>query len=153
MSESLQKWILRVSGAITMLALLQWIVPDLYLHTNGLSVDGATGMLFARHWGLVAFVVGWLLFLSASRPAMRIPVVTAALIEKAGLVLLVVAGRADAALDGLRPAAAFDTVCVLCFAVLLAHAWRRQARNGDSSGETSGETSGVASNHSSRKSR
>jgi hypothetical protein len=125
MSENLQKWLLRVTGAVTMLAILQSIAPALYLKINGLSLADPVGLLYARHWGVMAFVFGVLLILAAERATLRPVIVTAALVEKAGLVLFVATGWGDPALAGFRGAACVDTICVVLYIVLLGSIWRK----------------------------
>lgn len=115
--------LLRLTGAITMLPLLQLVAPGPLLQAQGLAVSGDAALFFARHWGLMAACVGGLILLAAGRPALRRPVLAAAMIEKLGLVGLVLFG--GAALQPLWPAAAFDAACVLLYAVLLAQDGRK----------------------------
>ena len=113
--------ILYVTGAVTVTPLLHYFFPVLNLNLSGLAVGDATGMLFARHWGLMAACFGALLIYAARRPAHRTPIVFAAMVEKAGLVLLILLGWNDPALAGLQVAAVFDGACVLLYGTYLFH--------------------------------
>lgn len=111
--------ILYVTGAVTVTPLLQYFLPTLNLGLSGLSVGDETGMLFARHWGLMAACFGALLIFAAARPAVRRPIVLAAMVEKLGLVALIVMAWNTPALAGLHVAALFDGACVLLYAAWL----------------------------------
>jgi hypothetical protein len=113
------KAILLVTGLITMLPGLQFLAPELMLQQQGLSVSGDGGMFFARHWGLVVCCIGALLVYSAGRPEARRPIVTAGMVQKLGLVILVTMNWSNPALQGLQPAAVFDAVCVVLYALYL----------------------------------
>jgi len=113
------KAILLVTGLITMLPGLQFLAPELMLQQQGLSVTDGAGVFFARHWGLVVFCIGALLVYSAGRPEARRPIVTAGMVQKLGLVILVTMNWSNPALQGLQPAAVFDAVCVVLYALYL----------------------------------
>lgn len=118
--------VLRWSGAITALAgALQFLAPSPLLRLQGLAVGDEAGLFFARHWGLLVFCIGVLLVLAARRPALRVPLVAAALAEKLGLVLMVLLAWQEPALQGLRPAVPFDALCVLLYAAWL---WTQAGR-------------------------
>ncbi len=89
------------------------------LQQQGLSVSDDAGMLFARHWGLVVFCIGALLVYSAGRHEARRPIVTAGMVQKLGLVILVAMNWSNPAVQGLQPAAIFDAVCVVLYALYL----------------------------------
>ncbi len=109
--------ILWVTGAITMLPLLQFLAPRLGLKLlYKVEVNDPVGLLFARHWGLLAFVLGALLFYAAGHPEIRRPVLFAAMVEKAGLVGLLAAQRKAPSAGGLRLTLAFDALCSLLYA-------------------------------------
>lgn len=82
-------------------------------------VGDDTGMLFARHWGLMAACFGALLIFAAARPHFHKPIVLAALVEKLGLVALIVMAWNAPALAGLHVAALFDGACVLIYGAYL----------------------------------
>jgi hypothetical protein len=109
-------WLLYLTGAVTLTPLLQYLLPTWHLQLSGLQVMDETGLLFARHWGLMAACFGGLLILAARDPGLRRPIVIAALVEKLGLVLLVAQGWNVPALAGLHLAAVFDGLCVLLYA-------------------------------------
>ena len=111
--------ILYASGAVTLTPLLQFFLPTLNLGLSGLAVGDDAGMLFARHWGLMAACFGALLIFSAKRPDIRKPVVVAALVEKFGLVSLIVMGWNTPGLAGLHLTAFFDGVCVFLYGAYL----------------------------------
>ena len=111
--------ILYVTGAVTVTPLLQFFLPTVNLGLNGMVVGDDTGMLFARHWGLMAACFGALLIFAAARPAFRKPIVFAAMVEKLGLVALIVMGWNTPGLAGMHLAAVFDGACVLLYAAYL----------------------------------
>lgn len=117
--------ILYVTGAVTMTPLLQFFLPTLNLGLSGLVVGDDAGILFARHWGLMAACFGALLIFSAMRPNVRKPIVLAALVEKIGLVTLILMGWNNPALAGLHLTAIFDGVCVFVYGAYL---YRMQQR-------------------------
>lgn len=107
--------ILYVTGAITMLPLLQFFAPGAILPLSNLQVGDPAGMFHAQHWGLMAFCFGALLVYVARHPPLRKPVVLAAGVEKLGLCALVLLGWSDPALQGLHLAALVDGVCVVLY--------------------------------------
>lgn len=111
--------ILYVTGVVTLTPLLQYFLPTLNLGLSGLLVGDDTGMLFARHWGLMAACFGALLIFVAARPNFRKPIVLAALVEKLGLVVLIALAWNNPALAGLHVAALFDGACVLLYGAYL----------------------------------
>lgn len=111
--------ILVVTGAVTLTPLLQFFLPTLNLSLSGLVVADEAGLLFARHWGLMAACFGVLLIFAAAYPAVRKPVIAAALVEKLGLVSLIVMAWNNPALAGLHLAALFDGACVLLYGAYL----------------------------------
>jgi hypothetical protein len=94
-------------------------LPALNLGLSGLAVGDDVGMLFARHWGLMAACFGALLIFSAMRPDVRKPIVFAALVEKLGLVSLIAMGWNTPALAGLHLTAFFDGACVFLYGAYL----------------------------------
>src|ERR1043165_5749229 len=85
-----------------------------------LWVTGEAGLFLARHWGLLAASIGGLLLFAAAHPELRPAVVTAALVEKAGIVVAFLLARNRPFARGLRLVAAFDALCVLLYAIWLA---------------------------------
>jgi hypothetical protein len=78
--------ILIVTGALTAIALLQFVAPNPVLQ---MIFDEAptdeVGRAVARHWGLLIFLVGALLIYAAFHPPVRGPTMVVAVIEKAAL--------------------------------------------------------------------
>jgi hypothetical protein len=80
--------ILVVTGAITAIAVLQFIAPAPVLGIiYGKAPTDEVGLAVARHWGLLVFLVGALLIYAAFHPQVRSPVMLVAVIEKAALAL------------------------------------------------------------------
>jgi hypothetical protein len=89
-------WILIVSGisaAMGGAAALIFPAPVVRLVCGVGSIDSLT-MFFVRHWGALLFVVCALTAYSAFFPDSRFPILTAAIIEKAVVVLLIFFGSA-----------------------------------------------------------
>jgi hypothetical protein len=111
--------LLRITGALTALAGLQFFAPELVLRLQGVTVEGVGGLFFAQHWGMMVAAFGALMVWSASQPALMGPVVMAATVEKAALCVLVLTHWSEPALAGLHLAAIFDSMCVLLYAAWL----------------------------------
>lgn len=78
--------ILIVTGAITALALLQFIAPASVLRMiYGKGPTDKVGLAVARHWGLLTFLIGALLVYAAFDASVRVPAMVIAVIEKAAL--------------------------------------------------------------------
>ncbi|MFM0658419.1 hypothetical protein [Paraburkholderia sediminicola] len=110
---------LRIIGGATMLSAVQFIAPTTMLNALGMSVCNDTGLFFARHWALVICCMGGLMFYSASRPELRLPVMFVVTLEKLALVLMVVMNASNPALAGMHPAAIFDGLSVLVLSALM----------------------------------
>ena len=109
-----------VTGAITTAPVLQYFAPRQVLALMySIELTDEAGLFLARHWGLLAASIGGLLMFAAAHPAVRPAVVTAALVEKAGIAVAFVLVRRRPFARGLRMVAAFDTACVLLYAVWL----------------------------------
>ncbi|MBP7916892.1 MAG: hypothetical protein KAZ45_00345 [Arenimonas sp.] len=119
MIEKNIKIILLATGLITMVPVLQFFAPDWMLQQQALTVTDDAGRLFARHWGLVVFCIGALLVYAATNTPARRAIVLAGLIQKLGLVSLVVMHWSNPALQGLHAVAVFDAICVVLYAVYL----------------------------------
>jgi hypothetical protein len=112
--------ILWVTGAFTTLPLLQFVAPRQVLALlYRIELTDEAGLMFARHWGLLAAAFGGLLMFAAGHPAVRPAVVTAALVEKAGIVVAFALVHRRPFARGLRLVAAFDAVCVALYAIWL----------------------------------
>lgn len=119
MLDKFIKPILYITGIITMLPVLQFLLPHFMLQQQGLNVADDTGLLFAQHWGLLVFCIGGLIVYAAHNPSFRTPVLMAAIIEKLGLIYLVVSQWQNPALQSFHLPVYFDTSCVLIYAVYL----------------------------------
>lgn len=113
--------VLWVTGAITATPVVQFLAPRQVLATMyRIELTDEAGLMFARHWGLLAACFGGLLLFAAGHPAVRPAVVTAALVEKAGIVVAFLLVRRRPFARGLRLVAAFDAACVVLYAAWLA---------------------------------
>lgn len=75
--------ILIVTGATTTMALAQFIAPaSVSRIIYGATPTEVVGIALVRHWGLLVFLVGVLLFYAALHPAAREPVMVVAAVEK-----------------------------------------------------------------------
>jgi len=117
--------LLTITGAVSLTPLLQYFAPALNLQLNGMALTDDTGLLFARHWGLMAACFGALLIYAARNATVRRPIMLAALVEKLGLVALIVLGWNTPALAGMHLAAVFDGACVVLYAAYLLHTQAR----------------------------
>jgi hypothetical protein len=82
--------ILVVTGVLTASMLAQFVAPSWVVrHTFGELPSDALSKMFARHWGLLLFCIGALLFYSAFHPELRGAAVVLASLEKVGFVACV----------------------------------------------------------------
>ena len=115
--------ILMVTGAVTMLPILQFLFTAQFLSAlNKIVIRDEAGLFFARHWGMLAFVMGGLMFYAASHPEARTAIIGAALIEKAALVMMIALHWNRPFAKGFAVTALFDGVCCVIFALYLAGA-------------------------------
>jgi hypothetical protein len=113
--------ILYVTGVITSLAVVQYFFPVKFLKLlNQIEIHDEAGLLFARHWGLLAFSLGALLIYAADHPQARTAIMLFALIEKIGLVALIAIHNKRPYTRGLRLTALFDSICSVLYAFYLA---------------------------------
>jgi hypothetical protein len=113
--------VLWVTGALTTTPLLQFIAPRQVLaRLYRIELTDEAGLFLARHWGMLAACVGGLLMFAAAHPEVRPAVVTAALVEKAGIVVAYALVRHRPFARGLRLVVVFDSACVIVYAVWLA---------------------------------
>ena len=113
-------WILVVSGVATAaggLAACLFPKPVLQLLFGSKTTDGVT-TFFIRHWGALLFVVCALTVYSAYFPATRIPILTAAAIEKFVIVALILFGPAKRTVAMTAVAALDETLAILFVAYL-----------------------------------
>ena len=113
--------ILLVTGLVTMLPLLQFLFPVAFLKLlNKIEIRDEAGLFFARHWGMMAFVVGASLVYAAGHPEVRLQIVCAALIEKAALVLLIALNWNKPFGRGFALTLLFDSACCVIYGLYLA---------------------------------
>lgn len=113
------KYFSYLAGLITMSPLVQYFFPQQGLSLSQISLQDSAGLLFAQHWGFMAFCMGLLLMWAAQAPNQRkLPLVLVAL-EKFALVLLIALNWQTPALQGMHLAAFFDAVCALVIVVYL----------------------------------
>ena len=111
---------LLVTGLVTMLPLLQLLFPAAILKLlNKIEIRDEAGLFFARHWGMMAFVVGGLLVYASGHPEARSPILSAALIEKAALVLLIALNWNKPFGKGFAVTLLFDGACCVIYGLYL----------------------------------
>src|SRR5215510_13491371 len=78
--------ILIITGAVTAIPLVQFIMPSQVLRMIfGETPTDAISLALARHWGMLIFCVGVLLIYAASHPSVRDPAMVFAATEKIAL--------------------------------------------------------------------
>jgi hypothetical protein len=112
--------ILVVTGAVTAVALFQFIAPAPVLSMMyGEAPTDKVGLAVARHWGLLTFLIGALLIYAAFHSSVRGPVMVAAVIEKAALGLGIF-GTSLRSHPAAASAAAGDSLIALIYVLYLA---------------------------------
>jgi hypothetical protein len=113
-------WILILSGiaaAAGGLAACLFPQPVLQLVVGAKSADGLT-IFFVRHWGALLFVVCALTAYSGYVPASRAPILTAAIIEKFVVVVLIFFGPVKRTI-AMTVVAVFDGTLAILFVAYL----------------------------------
>ena len=114
-------WILIVSGAATAvggLAACLFPQPVSQLVFGAKSIDSLT-MFLIRHWGGLLFVVCALTVFSAYVPATRAPILTASVIEKFVIVILIFFGPVKRTV-AMTAIATMDGILAILFVAYLA---------------------------------
>ena len=112
--------VLWITGALTATPIVQFAAPRLVLaRMYRIELTDEAGLFIARHWGLLAASVGGLLMFAAAHPELRPAVVTAALVEKVGMVVAFALVRRQPFARGLRMVAAVDSACVVLYVAWL----------------------------------
>jgi hypothetical protein len=114
-------WVLIVSGIVTAGG---GLVALLFPHFNLRSTYGdesptSVSVFFVRHWGVLIIAVGGLIILSAYDPAIRVPILVAAAVEKFAIGLLVFFGPVKRT-SGMTVVAIIDGIFALLFVGYLA---------------------------------
>ena len=82
--------ILLLTGLATSGALVMFLAPTMTTRMLfGRVSSNRLGILIARHWGLLIFLVGALLVYAAFHPEIRVPVLIVAIVEKLAFALVV----------------------------------------------------------------
>jgi hypothetical protein len=114
-------WVLIVSGIVTAGG---GLVALLFPHFNLRSTYGdesptSVSVFFVRHWGVLILAVGGLIILSAYDPAIRVPILVAAAVEKFAVGLLVFFGPVKRT-SGMTVVAIVDGIFALLYVGYLA---------------------------------
>ena len=118
-SDTTIKWIMLVSGALTLTMLFAVIAPDAVMQrTFGEAADGAAAEIVVRSWGILIGLIGALLIYGAFHPEVRSLALTVAAVSKLAYVVLVLLhGRRYLATAGLT--VGFDSLMVVLFTMYL----------------------------------
>ena len=116
--------ILYVTGAATASMLLQFAAPRLFVQNfNKVELRDPDALFFARGAGLAIGMLGILLIWAAGNPALRVPVMTVAIIGKSAFIAMIISRYIDTGSSefakGFLPTVAFDSSCVLIYLVYL----------------------------------
>jgi hypothetical protein len=120
MSKSFIEWILIISGLITAgSGVVALLFPHFQLRsTYEVDHPASIAVFFVRHWGVLVFVVGCLIIYCAYAPAIRVPVLIAAVVEKFALGLLVFFGPVKRT-SGMTTSAVVDGVFAILYVLYL----------------------------------
>lgn len=103
-------WILFIIGIATASMIGQYFAPKKVLAFTNITIDDEAGLFYAKHWGMMVFVLGALLIWAAFDEAIRTPIIVAAVLEKLVLVYMVFTNLKTNVGKGLLGAALFDAV-------------------------------------------
>jgi hypothetical protein len=119
MSFSVLQLTLLLTGVATCLALVLFLFPRQML-AFGFAIRSPQPIivLMARHWGLLVFLVGALLVYAAFEPAIRVPTLLVAGVEKTVFASLIFLGPTTRT-SRIAPAAAVDAVFALLYLICL----------------------------------
>lgn len=124
MSDATMKWIMVVSGVLTLSTLYATFLPIAASQSMfGETPQGAMASIILPNWGvLVALMGGLLLYGAFHLPARRLALVVVGASKIAFIALVLMQGGRY--LGGLGLAIAFDSVLVVLFALYLLFGWR-----------------------------
>ncbi|MDD5711199.1 MAG: hypothetical protein PHY31_00410 [Smithellaceae bacterium] len=112
--------ILYVTGVITSSTIIQFFAPKASLRLlNNVELNDEVGLFLARHWGLLVFSIGVLLIYAGYDASARTPILIGAIIEKVGIVSLVLFNRKKPFVKGYILTALFDSCCVIIYLLYL----------------------------------
>jgi hypothetical protein len=124
--------ILYVCGVITLLPIALFFMPWPVFSATGMMMTSNTGILFAKHWGLMAACFGGLLIYAGMHPEVRRPIVIAAAIEKLGLCVIIAVGWNDRGYEPFHSTLFVDGLMVILFGLYLIAGGDSHARFADS---------------------
>ena len=81
--------------------------------------------ILIQHWGILIFLVGLFMFLSAFITAWRFPIILFATIEKIFIVLLYIVNLQYKFSEGFSLAAVIDSIIVIYFLIYLFVSWKQ----------------------------
>jgi hypothetical protein len=118
-SNSGIKWIMLVSGALTVTMVYAAVAPDAVMRsTFGETLDGNLAGIVVRSWGVLIGLVGAMLIYGAYRPAVRsLTLVVASVSKLAFIALVLLYGQQYMGTAGLS--VGIDLVMVVLFAAYL----------------------------------
>lgn len=112
--------VLYVTGVVTASPILLFLAPSPGLRALfKLEIADEAGRFFARHWGLLCGLIGAALVYAGLHPEVREPIVLAAMVEKAVLVVMIALNWNRPFARGMKLTAFFDGACSLIFAAWL----------------------------------
>ena len=119
MFEKSIKWIMLVSGVLTLTMLYAAVAPEAAMQSLfGESVSGAAASIVVRNWGVLIGLMGLLLIIGAFHEPSRRTALLIAGASKAAFIALVLA-EGDRYLSGVGIAVAIDAIWVIVFALYL----------------------------------
>ena len=116
------KWIMLVSGALTLTMVYNAIAPEAAMRTTfGEALDGALAEIVVRNWGVLVGLMGAMLMYGANRPQVRPLVLIVAGVSKLAFIgLMLFYGRQYLTTAGL--VIGIDMVMVVLFFAYLVSA-------------------------------
>ena len=116
------KWIMLVSGALTLTMVYAAIAPEAAMRTTfGEALDGALAEIVVRNWGVLVSLMGVMLIYGANRPQVRPLVLIVAGVSKLAFIgLMLLYGRQYLTTAGL--VIGIDVVMVVLFFAYLVSA-------------------------------
>ena len=113
------KFILIVTGLITMSTAVAFFLPEQIGSFMHMDVKGEIGIFFTRHWGLEVACIGALLIWAGIDASVRTPILMVAIVGKTGIVYLLLAQNGNPAFAGMTSTIYFDTSCVVLYVLYL----------------------------------
>jgi hypothetical protein len=118
MSPKFVKWLLIVSGVLTLTMVYAAIAPEAAVRsTFGESLEGPLAEIIVRNWGALIALIGAMLIYAAYEPAVRPLVLTVAGVSKLFFITLVLTRGRQYLGQQAGLAIAVDSVMVILFAM------------------------------------